>query len=858
MSDIETQADFVDFAEAPQPSAAPAEGSSSANVPGNGAKVDVPPRVSIQTLPKAPEQQVQKPHSYSLRSGTKLTVPTPPSLPKDVNPRKGEHSPSKDDGSSKKGVNPSEGLHRGPGAQRGKKGKGRATSGQDPVQPSSRSSSGSQKKTRGRTCPPPKEGQPSKHCGLEEVKHQEGGRGDISKDSTHACTKDGVQLDRQLPTTANDSRGLTTSSAPGSQHILYPSKAVMIETAKRRNNMLKSPPITVAPSEVADGYVEYEDHTHSEIYLQNIEDRIFEYLQGVTNIMNELKSQNKQLFDNFCGLQNNLNILSQDMTSVKDDITGLTSSNIDLALANSNNFQELGQRIDIGINTLTTHMKEKDEQQGNITSLLVTKLSTLQLGIENLHEKIMPFIRAEGPSVTPSIPTQQETRSKNVSKGIVPETRELPPHMYHNPVLEEHYEDIKEEASVVDKSIPPSSGIEERVTMYKDKVYYPNTPDDPSFEGIPDEDWCYFIEIIDTLQNAYNLPDAEITSRLPLILTGIARVWYRITCKSNMGASWMKWKELIQKKFNTSSWRIKQLVLLEKEKYSYAVKDTLEFLLTLHRRIQAIYPDSSREEQIHHMLMRLPNELHAVIKTSCRDVTDISEFIALCEEILDASWGRKNALVRIENSYEKTNDRNSNKRILERKKPVTVPLHGSSHDLKPKDKRTCYKCKAPWTEGHRCRATKINLVEDDKEESEDESNISIGEEDLAYNSQSDINMLEVNNSRKDNTEVLVNLVSHQDNTQDAVKIEASELPPQSFCPARCIGLVNNNNSTIIMDTGAAGSVVSCKYLQDIDPDWETKISETNMGAWKGYGSNLMPRGTYATNVVFCNPRGNLR
>ncbi len=96
--------------------------------------------------------------------------------------------------------------------------------------------------------------------------------------------------------------------------------------------------------------------------------------------------------------------------------------------------------------------------------------------------------------------------------------------------------------------------------------------------------------MIDTLKEAYNLPDSEITSKLPNLFDGIAKVWYRITCKDYRRADWNTWKELIQRKYNTPSWRAKQLVLLEKEKFSYYVQNTLEFLLQLLRRIQAVYP----------------------------------------------------------------------------------------------------------------------------------------------------------------------------------------------------------------------------------------------------------------------------
>ena len=112
---------------------------------------------------------------------------------------------------------------------------------------------------------------------------------------------------------------------------------------------------------------------------------------------------------------------------------------------------------------------------------------------------------------------------------------------------------------------------------------------------------------------------------------------------------------------------------MEKDKFSYANKDTLEFLLTLHRRIQAVYPGSTNEDQINHMLMRLPEELHAVIKTSTTNVTDISEFITVCEEIINTSWGRKNALNRLHNPYRQNEDRENSKKLPEKKENLDCP-----------------------------------------------------------------------------------------------------------------------------------------------------------------------------------------
>ncbi len=117
-----------------------------------------------------------------------------------------------------------------------------------------------------------------------------------------------------------------------------------------------------------------------------------------------------------------------------------------------------------------------------------------------------------------------------------------------------------------------------------DRTSYPKPSEYLTYEGRPDEDWTEFIEIIDTLQSSYNLPDSEITSRLPSILLGVETVWYRVTCRSNKGADWEEWKSLMKKKFETSTWRMSQLALLDKERFSHGNSDILAFLLQFQKR----------------------------------------------------------------------------------------------------------------------------------------------------------------------------------------------------------------------------------------------------------------------------------
>ena len=150
---------------------------------------------------------------------------------------------------------------------------------------------------------------------------------------------------------------------------------------------------------------------------------------------------------------------------------------------------------------------------------------------------------------------------------------------------------------------------------------------------------------------------------------------------------------------------------------------------------------------------------------------------------------------------------------------------------------------------------KINLVEE--EETAEDFSEEPSDDDLAENSENEIHVISVDYEGEDQVPS-INLVSSQDNILDVEVMEDPEAPPQNFCSTKCTAMINDKFATMVLDTGAGGSVVSSRYLQGLDPHWEDKLSEANMGAWKGYGSSLKPRGTYTTKVVFVNPRGHIR
>ena len=165
-----------------------------------------------------------------------------------------------------------------------------------------------------------------------------------------------------------------------------------------------------------------------------------------------------------------------------------------------------------------------------------------------MPEKIESLINQRSAPHIVNTPAPQDIPSRGETLLSNPrhKNRDSPPHM-RNSVKPDIPNPVKEELplSAEPEESPPRL---ERFPMGRGSINYAKTNEYPTFEGKPDEDWVNFIEIIDTLQTSYELPDAEITSRSPTILTGVAIVWYRVACKAHQGASWSKWKELIWRK----------------------------------------------------------------------------------------------------------------------------------------------------------------------------------------------------------------------------------------------------------------------------------------------------------------------
>jgi hypothetical protein len=456
-----------------------------------------------------------------------------------------------------------------------------------------------------------------------------------------------------------------------------------------------------------------------------------------------------------------------------------------------------------------------------------------------------------------SVKKELEVISRNITRIQSEQDRRTyasqTPHVEDKTSIHVHKEEsVAREALEDHKS---TSSVVEISATYTNPRNYPKVDVYPKFGGSRDEDWVDFIDEIDTFQESYGMPDSEIVSKLPSILKGVAYVWFRAIHKENKGQTWNHWKSLIKRKFGGPVWRQRQLYLLEQMKFSYRDQDILKYLTDLHRKLESLYPKQHIEDVKEHILMRLPMEVQDTISVTARDVTEISEYLVICERVL-SNQQRKTSRYMDTNNRRTWRDEKPSTSTYKKddstgdKKRLTIPLQSDSKE-RIKNK-TCHKCKGPWSPGHTCN--KINNI--DIGDSDESSVYDNDEEELVINEQDDDQVMVVE------TEVLHGNFSTNDlgqlsNIQEA---EYVQVPSQvkGISPAKCTALVNQCEATLVLDSGAGGSVVSSSYLQSIDPQWRDNIVTEDTGNWKGYGSTLTPVGSYVANVIFGHERGNIR
>ena len=149
-----------------------------------------------------------------------------------------------------------------------------------------------------------------------------------------------------------------------------------------------------------------------------------------------------------------------------------------------------------------------------------------------------------------------------------------------------------------------------------DKLFMKDLPPTSSwmtFSGEGEYDHMEFIDWVDRLKTDFHMKDALVTSKLNIVLTGLARIWF-IELRREGPLTWEGWKEAMISRFGTEMWRNNMQRAFDRDRFRPMVNtEPVQWLCKQRRRLEAANPEISRYRMITQILSKCPPDLsHAV------------------------------------------------------------------------------------------------------------------------------------------------------------------------------------------------------------------------------------------------------
>ena len=386
----------------------------------------------------------------------------------------------------------------------------------------------------------------------------------------------------------------------------------------------------------------------------------------------------------------------------------------------------------------------------------------------------------------------------------------------------------------------------------------PSTKEWVKFKGEGEYDHNLLIEYIDTLKEDYQLPDWMITSKLNHVFTGNAQLWYTGTRKSGGLKSWDWWKEQIQNKWGTSTWKWKMQQAFEMDRFKPEVHVCSEWFTRQRRRLRAYLPELDEWTQILKILRQCNGDLEHAVKSRCQKFSSFEDIISAMEDITS----KTNIGKRREMYPAKQED----KRKPDVKKDIVCHSCGKKGHISPK-------CPS--------NNKKVHAVTSEPTDKEPEEPCEYRNSDSESDSDSDV-------SDKDNCVIEFDIsaieLDPEDITEDDFLIASNE--PRSLANNKLItniedaAVINNKHETgqayltgrndltriivadipceCLIDTGASISIVNKDYLAQIIPDWESHIMSVKNIRFNSATSKFDAVGIISLPVIFPHPMGSVR
>ncbi|POW21490.1 hypothetical protein PSHT_02381 [Puccinia striiformis] len=430
----------------------------------------------------------------------------------------------------------------------------------------------------------------------------------------------------------------------------------------------------------------------------------------------------------------------------------------------------------------------------------------------------------------------------------------------------------------------------------------PKTNEWETFNGELPYNHELWLQNIDVFVKDYYLLDHMIVSRLTTILTSTAKNWYLGLRNKHGDKSWAWWKNAIRNKFGTDNWKWRVQEEFEADRFYLENKKIHKWFNTQRDRLRAFQPELSEFLVCAKILKQCPGTLDNAIKSRYKgDPSDMcfDEMVIIAEDIIAKTM--RSTIPTHQSSYQ------SNRQASQSQYP---PRKSDPQKSDPDTKKTapspngtkgpkCFFCQQTGHLSKDCpkKRNRINNVEGQsgdnntgEEETQDDYDF-----DQPLNSEDDgddkDSALVLAMQQHDLDHPLLSLGNHAiecELSQDLsiAEIQAACHQPQTWSTdcqtshiedarlmkckpdkgkAHLLGsqnltnvLIDGNQYTCLLDSGASCSIISQQLLHSIKPLWQDNLMPIHQARFHSCSDQLIPLGVVELPLIFPHTKGSVR
>ncbi|MBW0559940.1 hypothetical protein O181_099655 [Austropuccinia psidii MF-1] len=394
-----------------------------------------------------------------------------------------------------------------------------------------------------------------------------------------------------------------------------------------------------------------------------------------------------------------------------------------------------------------------------------------------------------------------------------------------------HQENIKPDYMVVNKTRSPSQYQDGDNMYYSEKEALKQLPEAsrwPKFPGTGQHDHMELIYYIDGLLIVLpSITDYWITAGLNTAFKGHDSIWYT-EMKEILGRrNWPWWKSQIIQKYSNGTWICQKTISFENDKYSVD-KDPYEWCLRQCKRLKAIDPQMNIQMRNHKLQTQMPGELEHAKQTFRLEFKDNPK-----ERVAEVTKKKNSCHNRGSKEHYSNNCAKAKKKVysLEKVPEEESPTEDSESDS----------------------------MEDPIREQSD------GEQDpreefiVEYKEEIPLEIQDIQLEAGMPQETAnINLCK---NTQDAQTFLVKPTKGMAYIRGKATKMtvcIENAQHPLIIDSGANGSIVARKYLDNHFPNWEKQLLATKAKNFKSASWKITYIGTIIKEIIIPHRKGKIR